>query len=90
MSNPMVTVVGPHGRHIEVHESTQKALPDAFPLPKTPTSASKKPTRKSSPKRPSTKRIDEPETEVPDEPIAPASPATADEIDTVDTTKEAR
>lgn len=27
-----VTVSGPHGRHMEVHESIQKAFPDRFPL----------------------------------------------------------
>lgn len=27
-----VTVSGPHGRHMEIHESIQKAFPDRFPL----------------------------------------------------------
>lgn len=91
MSNPMVTVVGPDGRHIEVHESTQKALPDAFPLATTKTPAPKKPSRKTTTKRPSTKRDEPPTTEpVVDVPSTPDSPAPADEDTTVDTPKEAR
>lgn len=91
MSNPMVTVVGPHGRHIEVHASTQKALPDAFPLPPTKkTPAPKQPSRKTAAKRTSTKR-DAPTTEpVIEAPSTPDSPATADENTTVETPKEAR
>ncbi len=35
-----VLVKGPHGRHIEVHKTTQAALPEAFPLVEAPKSAS--------------------------------------------------
>lgn len=87
MSDPMVTVIGPHGRHIEVLQSTQQAIPDAFPLADT---TPKKPARKQAPKAPKTKRTPEPPTEQVEEPAAPDSPATADENDTVETTKEAR
>jgi hypothetical protein len=90
MSDPMVTVLGPHNRHIEVHKSTQEALPDAFPLAPT-TPAPKKQPSKAAAKRLSTKPADEPEvTPTTDESDAPDSSATADETDTVDTTKEAR
>ncbi|MDR6574357.1 hypothetical protein J2X60_003016 [Curtobacterium sp. 320] len=91
MSDPMVTVIGPHNRHIEVHASTQKALPDAFPLAPTKTPAPKKPPRKTAAKRTSTKR-DEPPTTGPviEAPSTPDSPATADENTTVETPKEAR
>lgn len=27
-----VTVLGPHNRHMEIHEAIQKAFPDRFPL----------------------------------------------------------
>lgn len=91
MSDPMVTVLGPHNRRIEVHQSTQEALPDAFPLAPTNTSAPKKQPRKAAAKSASTKRTDEPEAApATDDPAAPDSPATADETDTVEIQKEAR
>jgi hypothetical protein len=92
MSNPMVTVVGPHNRHIEVHESTQKALPDAFPLPPAPKpNASKKSATRPTAKRTRTKRDSEqPTTPVVEPPAASDSPAPAVETATVEPTKEAR
>lgn len=88
MSDQMVTVVGPHGRRIEVHKSTQEALPHAFPLPPTP----KTPARKAASKRPSSKRTDTTSetASVPAAPVAPDSSAPVDETATVEPTKEAR
>jgi hypothetical protein len=86
MSDPLVTVYGPGRRHIEVHKSTQEALPDAFPLvPAKPAPSKRSAAKKASPKRTSTVKT------APVEPVpgTPDSTATADETATVETPKEA-
>lgn len=87
MSDPLVTVLGPGRRHIEVHKSTQEALPDAFPLaPAKPAPSKRTAAKKASPKRTSAAKT----ASVEIAPGTPDSPATADETATVETTKEAR
>lgn len=71
-----VLVVGPNGRHIEVHKRTQAALPDAFPLVK---SAPPEPRKRADRKTRTKKPADIPPAEAED-----LSGATVPEINTVD------
>jgi hypothetical protein len=60
MSDDLVTVVGPNGRHIEIHKDIQAGLPDIFPL------AEKKAAQKSpAPKRRTAKKVTPVEAAVP-------------------------